>query len=69
MSRYSFPPQNFLLTGTILDWQDLTAEVLWKLVDVLQSQESTVSAFEESNVLSSFKCVCSQWRQVAGKGA
>ncbi len=49
-------------------WRELTAEILWKLVDVLQPQDMTVSAFAPKQHLSVFKRVCSQWRQAAGKG-
>ncbi len=50
------------------DWQELTAEILWKLVDVLQPQGTTVSAFAPEQYLSVFKRVCFQWRQAARKG-
>ncbi|KAL0043467.1 hypothetical protein WJX79_005498 [Trebouxia sp. C0005] len=49
-------------------WQELTAEILWKLVDVLQTQDATVSAFATKPFLSSFKHVCSHWRQAARVG-
>ena len=53
-------------------WQELTAEILWKLVDVLQPQDFTVSAFSPTQHLwqhlSVFKRVCPQWRQAARKG-
>ncbi len=49
-------------------WQELTAEILWKLMDVLQRQDPTVSAFFPQRSLSSFKRVCSQWRQAALRG-
>ncbi len=49
-------------------WQEPTAEILWKLVDVLQPQDATVSAFTPQRSLSSFKRVCSQWRQAAREG-
>lgn len=50
------------------NWQELTAEILCKLVDVLQPQEMTVSAFALERFLSVFKRVCSQWRQAARAG-
>ena len=49
------------------NWQELTAEILCKLVDVLQPQEMTVSAFALERFLSVFKRVCSQWHQAARK--
>ncbi|DBA77266.1 TPA: hypothetical protein ACH3X2_008462 [Trebouxia sp. C0005] len=48
------------------DWQELTQEILWKLVDVLQRRDTTVSAFASQQYLSAFKRVCPQWRQAAG---
>ena len=42
------------------NWQELEAEILCKLVDVLQPQEMAVSAFSLERFLSVFKRVCSQ---------
>ncbi len=49
-------------------WQELTAEVLWKLVDVLQPQDTPVSAFAPERYLSVFKRVCSHSQHAARKG-
>ncbi len=49
------------------NWQELEAEILCKLVDVLQPQEMAVSAFSLERFLSVFKRVCSQWRRAARK--
>ncbi|KAL0049269.1 hypothetical protein WJX82_010090 [Trebouxia sp. C0006] len=50
------------------NWQELEAEILCKLVNVLQPQEMAVSAFSLERFLSVFKRVCSQWRRAARAG-
>ncbi len=49
------------------NWQELTAEILCNLVNLLQPQETAVSAFSHERFLPGFKHVCSQWRQAARK--
>ncbi len=50
------------------DWQNLTAEVLCKVVDLLQPQDTAASAFAPKKAyLSSFQRVCPRWLDAACK--
>jgi len=50
------------------DWHNLTAEVLRKVVDLPQPQETAASAFPPKKVyLSSFLRVCPRWYYAARK--
>ncbi len=50
------------------DWRNLTAEVLRKVVDLLQPQDTAASAFaSKKTYLSSFQRVCPRWLDAASK--